>query len=75
MNTLSLRTAPAPEGPWSVAQRIHEGEAPVGDDAWIYCGLGHAELQQESGRREYLTYYRTTGFLKGELRLVEVRFD
>jgi len=72
-NGIAMRTAPRPEGPWSEARRIHEGVAPVGKDAWNYCGIGHAELQREGGRIEYLTYYRTTGFLQGEIRLLEVR--
>jgi hypothetical protein len=71
-NTLMLRTAPAPEGPWSEPVRFHEGEAPVGEGAWNYCGLGHAELQEEGGRIEYVTYYRQTGFLQGEIRLLKL---
>jgi len=71
-NALLLRTAPAPEGPWSEPLRFHEGLAPVGDDAWNYCGLGHAELQQEDGCIEYVTYFRTTGFLQGEIRLLRL---
>jgi hypothetical protein len=73
-NGIAMRTAPRPEGPWSEARRVHEGLAPLEKDAWNYCGIGHAELQREGGRLEYLTYYRTTGFLQGEIRLVEVRF-
>jgi hypothetical protein len=74
VNSMLLRTAPAPEGPWSKPFRFHTGVAPVGEDIWNYCGLGHAELQRENGRVEFVTYYRQTGFLKGEIRLVRLRF-
>jgi len=73
-NALLLRTAPAPEGPWSAPSRFHTGVAPVGDDVWNYCGLGHAELSGQGGRVEYATYYRQTGFLQGEIRLLRLRF-
>lgn len=74
-NGLLLRTAPRPEGPWSAPLRFHEGLAPTAPDSWNYCGLGHAELQQDGGRLEYVTYYRPTGFLLGEMRLVEVEVE
>lgn len=73
-NGLLLRTAPAPEGPWSGPSRFHTGITPVGEDAWNYCGLGHAELAQRDGRVEYVTYYRQTGFLQGEIRLLRLLF-
>ncbi len=74
-NGLALRTAPRPEGPWSAPRRFHEGIAPVGPDQWNYCGLAHAALQREGGRVELMTYYRTTGFLQGEIRLLELRLE
>ena len=73
-NSIAMRTAPKPQGPWSKERFVHNGEPPVGEDRWNYCGIAHAELQREGGKVEYVTYYRTTGFLQGEIRLVEVRF-
>ncbi|MBI4568599.1 MAG: hypothetical protein HY719_09385 [Planctomycetes bacterium] len=48
-------------------------QTPLNKDEWDYCGLGHAEFMREGGRVEYVTYYRPTEFLKGEMRLVEAR--
>ncbi|WP_233561362.1 hypothetical protein [Sorangium cellulosum] len=46
--------------------------APSSPEAWPYAGLGHAELAREGGRVEYVTYFRETGLLEGEIRLVEL---
>jgi hypothetical protein len=73
VNRLALRTAPAPEGPWSEAVITHECVPAAAPDAWDYAGLAHAELAAEGGRVEFLSYYRPTGPLSGEMRLVEVR--
>ncbi|WP_044987303.1 DUF4185 domain-containing protein [Sorangium cellulosum] len=72
---ISVRTAPAPEGPWSDSEVAFTAEAPSTPEAWPYAGLGHAELAQEGGRVEYVTYFRETGFLEGELRLVELDLE
>jgi hypothetical protein len=71
-NRLAMRTASALTGPWSEAVVVHEC-APAAKDAWGYAGLAHAELAAENGRVEFLSYYRPTGPLSGEMRLVEVR--
>ncbi|WP_437967859.1 DUF4185 domain-containing protein [Sorangium sp. So ce260] len=72
---ISLRTAPAPEGPWSDSEVVLTAEAPPAPEAWPYAGLGHAELAREGGRVEYVTYFRETGFLEGEIRLVELELE
>ncbi|WP_438007329.1 DUF4185 domain-containing protein [Sorangium sp. So ce321] len=72
---ISLRTAPAPEGPWSDSVVVFTAEAPPNPEAWPYAGLGHAELAREGGRFEYMTYFRETGFLEGEIRLVELELE
>lgn len=69
---LAVRTAPRPEGPWSERTVVHDG-LPAAGEAWNYAGLGHAELAADGGRTEFLSYYRPTGPLSGELRLVELR--
>lgn len=66
-----LRTAEAPEGPWSREAFAFSAE-PAAGDGWVYCGYGHAELMGEGGRYEYVSYYRSTGDWTGEVRVVEV---
>jgi hypothetical protein len=73
-NSMSIRTADRPEGPWSASQVIFKCIVPGREDAWNYSGLAHPEFAQDNGRVEYITYYRETGTLRGELRLVEVLF-
>lgn len=72
-NWILMRTAPAPEGPWSDEVRMFEGVPPADSTAWNYSGMGHNEYSREDGRFEYVTYYRS-GFWKGEFRQVEVEF-
>ncbi len=69
---LLYRTAPAPEGPWSDAQRLFTAMRPTDPDAWVYAGLAHAELARDGGLTQVVSYFRETGFLAGEIRLVEV---
>jgi hypothetical protein len=73
-NSFSIRISDAPEGPWSAGRAIVEGLPPCGDIKWNYSGMAHPEFALDKGRVEYLTYYRGTGFLEGETRLVEVVF-
>ena len=73
-NSISIRTSDAPEGPWSASRAVVEGIAPSVDKKWNYSGMAHAEFARDNGRVEYMTYYRETGFLMGETRLVEVVF-
>jgi hypothetical protein len=66
-----MRTAPAPQGPWS--RPIHVGwGAPAADDAWDYALVAHPELARDDGRVQVLSYTRPSGFLAAETRLVEV---
>jgi hypothetical protein len=69
---LMYRTAPAPEGPWSDAQLLFHAMPPTTADAWAYSGLAHAELARAGGLTQVVSYFRETGFLAGEIRLVEV---
>ncbi|WP_437897268.1 DUF4185 domain-containing protein [Sorangium sp. So ce124] len=72
---ISIRTAPAPEGPWSDSAVVLTAEVPPTPDAWPYAALVHAELAREGERVEYVTYFRETGFLEGEIRLVELELE
>ena len=73
-NTIEIRTAEQPEGPWSASRVVATGRAPIDKETWDYCGMAHAELARGNGRVEYITYLRGTGFLSSEMRLVEVTF-
>ncbi|MBI5502196.1 MAG: DUF4185 domain-containing protein [Deltaproteobacteria bacterium] len=68
-----LRTAPAPQGPWSGPRRVGRGEPGQGG-AWDYALIAHPELAREGGRIEILSYTRPTGFLASETPLLEVEF-
>lgn len=70
---IAMHTAPELTGPWSRKEIAFETES--AEDGWVYCGVGHSEYAREDGRFEYVTYYRSTGDWKGELRLVEVELS
>ncbi len=71
-----VRTAPAPEGPWSGALEAFATLTPEGDpDGWIYDAQAHREFEQEGGRIQYVSYSRSTGFLQSEVRLVKLELD
>jgi hypothetical protein len=71
-----LRTAPAPEGPWSAPLEAFIAQTPEGDpDGWIYDGQAHPEIEQDSGRIQYISYSRGTGFLQSEVRLVRIDLE
>ena len=67
-NEIEVRTAKAPEGPWSDAATVVHGRAPVADSS-SYGGLMHPELSRDEGRVEYLTYYLEQ---TGTIELVEI---
>lgn len=71
---VALRTAPAPEGPWSDPKVAFTAEAAYGD-GWVYCGLAHDELARHDGATQVISYYRPTGDWTGEIRLVEVGLE
>ncbi|NUO54530.1 MAG: DUF4185 domain-containing protein [Polyangiaceae bacterium] len=70
---MRVRTAPAPEGPWSDARAFGEGMA-AGDDMFDYALIAHPELAREGGAVDVVSYTRPTGPLRQETRLVEVRW-
>ncbi|MDO4557550.1 MAG: DUF4185 domain-containing protein [Planctomycetia bacterium] len=73
-NRLALRTAPAPDGPWSEPVPICECR-PTTFSIGCYAGVAHPEFSQDGGLTEYVTYYRETGFFQGEIRVVRVRLS
>ncbi len=62
-----LRTAPAPEGPWSDAVVAYTAPSP------IYAVYQHPEQQQGGGARIRVSYSRPTGNFQGEIRLIELQ--
>lgn len=74
-NRAVLRTAPAPEGPWSSEIEVARLEPPLDGDFDIYDVLAHAELSLDGGRRIYFSYSRGTGPFRSEMRLVETTLE
>ncbi len=68
-----LRTADAPQGPWTEPYEFGEGSR--GTDGWNYALMAHPEFSRENGRIEILSYTNPSGFLAQKTRLVEVHFD
>lgn len=69
-----MRSAPAPEGPWSGEVELFEPLKPEsGGD--VYDAIEHAELSSPDSRTLYVSYSRETGSFLSEMRLVEVRID
>lgn len=68
-----LRTAEAPQGPWSEPEEFGMGRPAA--EHWNYALSAHPEYSREDGRVEVLSYTRPTGYLDQETRLVEVHFD
>ncbi len=67
-----IRTAPAPEGPWSAATELFTGMASSSNN---YAAQEHPELAKNNGQTIYVSYFNPQGFLHGEVRLVEVTFQ
>jgi hypothetical protein len=73
-NDMRVRTAPAPEGPWSDFATFGTGKE-ADDGAWDYALIAHPELSREGGKVDVLSYTRPTGFLRQETRLVEIHWQ
>lgn len=73
-DTLELKTAAAPEGPWSSSAVFFVGKKPLVANQTDYGAIAHAEYARDGGKVEYVTYYRP-GDLSGEMHLVEVTFQ
>ncbi len=73
-NTISMRTADRPEGPWSAGCEVFAAVPPIGSRDSGGGVISHPALTQNDGRIEYITYVRNTGFFKAEIRLVQLAF-
>ncbi len=71
-NEIYLRTAPSPQGPWS--QAVFVANALPGFKSKVaYSALAHPEFALNQGEFEYLSYYRDTDELAGEIQLLEIQ--
>ncbi len=68
-----MYTGPSPVGPWSDPIVAFTGILPP-EGYFDYAGTEHPELAKNGGRTTYVSYFNATGFLTGDLRLVEVNF-
>jgi hypothetical protein len=69
-----MRTAPAPEGPWSREVLAFEALAPAGGGT-VHDAQAHPEFNGNGGQIMYVTYSHSTGEFLSELRLVEVKVE
>ena len=69
-----MRTAPAPQGPWSGPVKLFDAQEPEGG-GWVYDALAHAEYATDGGLTQIVTYSRSTGFFQSEVRVVKVKLE
>lgn len=68
-----LRTARAPEGPWSRPVTVGRGEP--AEHGFDYALVSHPELAFDDARTLILSYSRPSGFLAYETRLLALTLD
>lgn len=69
-NNVMIRTAPAPEGPWSGERTLFVAMSPVSGN--VYDARAHSEYDANGGQTIFVTYSRATGTFTSEVRLVSV---
>jgi hypothetical protein len=69
-----MRTSPAPEGPWSDELLLFTALAPV-DAGNTYDAQAHSEYDANGGQTIYVTYSRSLGNFRSEIRLVQVKLQ
>ncbi len=67
--SIIIRTAPAPEGPWSESIVAHTAPGS------IYATMQHPELATENGRNIAVSYYLPEENWKGKLQLLRIRLN
>ncbi len=65
-----LRTAPAPEGPWSDEMVAFEAIQPVSGN--VYDAHAHTEYDLNGGQTFFVSYSRATGEFSSQVRLISV---
>jgi hypothetical protein len=71
-DTIWLRTADRPEGPWSGAQKVGTGAPSQDPQNWDYALVAHPEFDKQNGRVVTLSYFQPGAFLNGVVHLLEV---
>jgi hypothetical protein len=66
-----MRTSPAPEGSWSDELLLFTAMSPV-DGGNTYDAQAHSEYDANGGQTIYVTYSRSLGNFRSEVRLVSV---
>jgi len=69
-----MRTSTAPEGPWSDELLLFTAMAPV-DGGNTYDAQAHSEYDANGGQTVYVTYSRSLGNFRSEVRLVSVKLQ
>jgi hypothetical protein len=69
---LMLRTAAAPQGPWSSPTHIDVPDGSADNRFGNYSAREHPEFRSADGRTIYLTYERSTNALSAEMPVVRV---
>ena len=73
--TVTFRTAPRPEGPWSSPQTLFETQAGANGQP-VYAAIQHPALARDGGKTIAVSYSLPTDcFLCGEVVLAEATFD
>lgn len=73
--TVTFRTAPRPEGPWSDARPLFETQAGANGQP-VYAAIQHPALARDGGKTIAVSYSLPTDcFLCGEVVLVEATFN
>jgi hypothetical protein len=73
--TTMIRTAPAPQGPWSLPKVLFNALPPVNDIGWIYDSLAHPEFSEDQGRIVYITYSRQIAPGQSDMHLIAVELE
>jgi hypothetical protein len=67
-----MRTSPAPEGPWSDELLLFTAPVDAGN---TYDAQAHSEYDANGGQTIYVTYSRSLGNFRSEIRLVQVKLQ
>jgi hypothetical protein len=76
-NQVVMRTAPALEGPWSEETVLFNPQHHPDQGGTAYDAMAHAELAEDSGRVQYVTFSRSNGmgWFGSEFALVRVELE
>lgn len=55
--------------------RAFDTLAPADPEGFTYCGMAHAEFEEDDGRVQYVSYFRSTGDWTGEIRVVRMEIS